>query len=439
MRKKRKAKELSSSRLARLLAILARRTTRRSSSFRKSMTPFLASFPTAIPARGTRDQAHLALMDAELQRALVDYEESQTHPLGSEPRNQLLDQARESFQGVYNRYRTQLAGFFAHMWEGKCFEEKGELGAAMGVYNELMEHPDPALAPLKRKVMYFQIIVDGKRGDHLLAADRAVAWLQQFPNAAGTDEGIGVRFELSKNLLLQAEKSSGDDKLQMTNQALDLLTDVVRYYSPFKPQAIELLKKYRPAAALNANAISNLSYQDAFDQAQAAIATREWDRASALLQQAVQRADPAKDPERANEARYLLAYCEFEAGRFYESAVLAEHLARRYPKSGQSAQATEIGMAAWTNAYNTLGGVDRQSDLENLVDLARYTTETFSGHGARRRLAGRAGRDRTWPGPVSGRRHGLRRSQGGIAPLPRFPGQSRRCALAARAASQESG
>lgn len=344
---------------------------------KKAYDAFPRFIPEGDPRRADRDRVHVALMDAELQRALVDYEEAQTHAAGSGQRNQLLDQARTTFQGVYNRYRTQLAGFFAHMWEAKCYEEKGELGPAMGIYKELMEHPDPALAPLKRKVMYFQIIVDGKRGDHALAVDRAAAWLQQFPGSVRSDEGIGVRFELAKNLLAQVPKLPNNDREAATRRATDLLAEVVRYYSPFKPEAIELLRKYRPSAALNANATASLSFDDAYAQAESAISTRDWERASALLQQAVRRADPKRDAERANRARYLMAYAKYEAGRFFESAVLAEHLARRYPTGGLSPRAAEVAMAAWTQAYNAPGQPDRGSDLEHLVDIARYTATTW--------------------------------------------------------------
>ena len=63
--------------------------------------------------------------------------------------------------------------------------------------------------------------------------------------------------------------------------------------------------------------------------------------------------------------------------QFYEANVLAEHLARRYPRGGLSPKAVEIGMQALAEAYNTYTEVDRGADLENLINLAKYTTATW--------------------------------------------------------------
>ena len=333
--------------------------------------------PENDPRRAERDRAHVALTDAELQRALVDYEDAQTYPLNTDERNQRLDIARTKFQDVYNSYRTQVAGIYAHIMEGKCYEERGELGPAQAIYNELLEHRDPALRPLQRKVAYFRIIVNNKRGEHALAVDRAAEWLQGFPEAARTEEGKGVRFELAKAILAQLPSLSDADKQVAIRRATDLLSEVVRDVAPYKAEAVELLKKYRPAAALRTSQIANLSYDDAYNQAESAVSTHEWDRAIELLRHAVRKADPRKDIDKANRARYLMAYCFYEAKRYYEAAILANHLARHYPQGGLSAKAAEIAMTALTDAYNTYTITDRTNELNRLIDLAQYVAETW--------------------------------------------------------------
>lgn len=356
-------------------------------AFDKAIEPLKKSFesyPKFLaeddPRRADRDQSHVALMDAELQRALVDYDDAQTLPADNPDRTKLLDTAQLAFHEVYTRYRTQLAGFFAHMWEAKCLEEKGDLGPAMAIYNELMEHRDPALRPLQRKVAYFRVIVHGKREEYALAADRAAAWMSAYPDAARTTEGVGVRFLLAKYILAQLPKLTSDnDRQAATRRATDLLVDVVRYYSPFKSEAIELLKKYRPSAASSATAIANLSYDDAISQAEAALSTEEYDRAIALLKQAGRGVDARVDSEKANRARYYLAYASYAAKRYYEAAAVAEFLARRYPSWGLSPKAAEIGQAAWSAAYTlaNAGGARSTVELNYLTDLAEYTARTW--------------------------------------------------------------
>ena len=92
---------------------------------------------------------------------------------------------------------------------------------------------------------------------------------------------------------------------------------------------------------------------------------------------AIRKADPAKNIEKANLARYNLAFCYYMNNQFYEADVLAEHFARRYPQGGLSAKSTEIGMQSWADAYNTYTEIDRKSDLNHLIDLANYTAETW--------------------------------------------------------------
>ncbi len=344
---------------------------------RKTYESFDRFITDEDPKRIDRDAAHEALLDAELQRALVDYEDAQTYPEGDAKRGEMLETARNRFKTLYDNYRGWIAGFFAHMWEGKCYEEQGKLGEAMGIYNELMDQPARELAPLKRKVAYFQVIIDGKRGEHALAVDRAAAWLNAYPNAVRTDEGTGVRFELARNLLAQLPERSPREKEAYIRQAVELLSEVVRYYSPFKPEAVELLKKYKPSVAMAANELAKLSFDDAYSQAESAVSTNDWERAIALLRQAIRKAEPAREPDKANRARYLMAYACYMDKRYYEAAVLADHLARHYPQGGLSARSTEIGLAALTMAYNTYNQIDRTADLERLIDLARYTAKTW--------------------------------------------------------------
>ncbi|MEJ7640527.1 MAG: hypothetical protein WKF75_21795, partial [Singulisphaera sp.] len=243
-----------------------------------------------------------------------------------------------------------------------------------------MEHDDPRLKSLQRHVGFFRIIVLGKRKEHPLAADEAARWLQANPAVSirRSREGLGVQLELARNILAQLpEIARQSDREAAVRRATDILGEVVRYPSPFKADALALLKVHKPRAAVNAAAVERLSYEEAISQSDQAMAAHEWDRAIALLRVAVRRADPSRDPDKANLARYNMAFCCYMDKRYYEAAVLAEHLARRYPRGGLSAKATEIGMASLADAYNLYVEVDRSSDLNHLITLASYTVETW--------------------------------------------------------------
>lgn len=336
--------------------------------------------PDGDPRKEQKERNHTSLIQAQLQKAVVDYEQGETYPVGSKERADLMSKGLVQFEDLYKRYRTTLGGLSARMWQGKCYEEQGEFGKAMGIYNELMEHGDPRLRPLQRYVGYFRIIVLGKRKEYALAADEAVRWLQanNTPEVLRSKEGLGVQFELAKNLIAQLPSASSDqERIAATKKATDVLGTVVRYSSPFKAEAIGFLKKYKPSAAANATDVAKLNYEDAVSMGEQAIAGHEFERAIPMFRQAIRRAEAVKDVDKVNYARYNLAFCYYMEKRFYEAVAIADHLTHRYPQGGLSAKAAEIGMASLAEAYNTYTQVDRGGDLNNLIELAKYMVEVY--------------------------------------------------------------
>ncbi len=323
-------------------------------------------------------------MDARLQRTVVDYEDAQSWPLGSKERNDLLDKAIAAFEIVYKDYRSQLAGLSARMLQGKCYEEKGELGPAMGIYNELFAQPmnDPIYNEMRRRIGFFRIIVDNKRKEYALAVDEAARWLQDNPRYLSSESGLGVQLELARALKAQLDELNEKDQKEAARKALARLDEVVRYFSPYKAEALVLRKeirdKFKIGGDVDDRQIAAMTYDEAMAQADSAMSTHEWDRAIKLFQQAIKRADPAREPAKANKARYFLAYCEYSAQRYYSAAAICDHLVRRYPQDEWSLKAVDIGIAALTMAYNTYVEIDRTSDLDRLIDLASFAAETWS-------------------------------------------------------------
>jgi tetratricopeptide (TPR) repeat protein len=344
----------------------------------------LKTFPNFLektdPRFAERQEVIDSHLNAQLQKGVTDYELGETYPAGSKERTDALKTAGELFENLYKNNREQYAGIAAQMFQAKCFEEQGNVDAAVGIYKQLLEHTDPRLRVLQRNVGYFYIVALGKRKQYPLAADEAGRWLAKYSGRDDrrTREGLGVMLEFAKNIDAQmAEISSNSEKTAATRKIVDTLVQVVRYPSQFKNEAIALLKKYRPASALRAEDIARLAYPELMEKGEDAIASRDWDRAALILKLAVQKADPNRDIDKANLARYELAFCYFMSNKSYEAAVLSEHLARRYPRGGSSAKAGEIGMQALADAYSSFKDIDRASDLNALVDLARYIAETW--------------------------------------------------------------
>ena len=333
------------------------------------------------PRVNERDAIYATLLDAMLQQGVADYQLADSFPAGSPERAKSLEVALEKFDSLYKGHREQWAGLAAQMWKAKCYEERGDkdIGAAIAIYKELLGHTEPRLRELQRHVGYFYIVALGKRKQYPLAADEASRWLATFNRREErrSAPGLGVQLELAKNIDAQMPEIAANERPKAIDKIVESASQVVRYASPYKKEALALLKKYRPSIAIKAEEIARLSYEDAVAKAADAIGTHEWDRAIVLLQAAIRKADAARNLDKANQSRYELALCDYMTKRYYEAYVLADHLARRYPQGGLSPKATEIGMQSLAEAYTNFAEIDRLSDLDRLVDLATYTAETW--------------------------------------------------------------
>lgn len=355
-------------------------------AYAKAIEPLSAAYkkfsgfiPEGDPRRAERDEIYAALLDATLQKGVADYELAQTYPAGSPERKKTIKEALDQFDALYKNYRSQLAGMFGQMWQAKCYEEQGNVGAAIGIYKQLLEHSDPQLRSLQRSAGYFYIVALGKRKEYALAADQCTRWLETYKlrEDRRSRDGLGVLFEMAKDVDAQVPGLSSAEQRRAARTIVDAVTQVVRFASPFKNESLALLKKYKPSSAMKAEEVARLTYQDTISRAEEALAAHEWERAIGLFKAAISKADPRREIDNANYARYELAFAYYMNKQFYEADVLAEHLARRYPQGGLSAKATQVAMQALADAYNTYTEIDRLSDIDRLLDLAKYTASTW--------------------------------------------------------------
>ena len=107
--------------------------------------------------------------------------------------------------------------------------------------------------------------------------------------------------------------------------------------------------------------------------------------------------------------------------QYYEANVLAEHLARRYPQGGLSPKATEIGMQALAEAYNTYTEIDRAERPRAADRPGQVHRRDLARSRARGRRPAEPRPDLPGPRPV---RPGDRRVRGGpraVAQVDRGP------------------
>ena len=200
-----------------------------------------------------------------------------------------LDEALDQFEDLYKNYREQMAGLTAQMWQAKCYEEQGQDRRRRSAStSSSWSTPTPGSGVLQRNVGYFYIVALAKRKQYALAADEADAWLEEVqpPRGAAIAGGPGraARAGQGHRRPDARDRPTPRRSRRPPGPIIDAVSQVVRYASPFKNEALALLKKYKPSAAMKAEEIARLTYQDAMDQADEAIASHEWDRAIVLLQ-----------------------------------------------------------------------------------------------------------------------------------------------------------
>lgn len=331
------------------------------------------------PRVAERSRIRNSMLDAQLKRGIALYEEALTFAPDAAERGPILDQAVGLFNLLEKDYRNTTAGMMAQMFRAKCFEEQGKIGEAIGVYRALLDQPDERLRDIKRNVHYFYIVALTKRKQFPLAADEAVKWLQTYDRREErrSIEGLGVYYELARCLDAQiTPETPKADKDQATKKIVEALSPVVRTPTRFKNDALALLKKYKPGAAIQAKEIARLSFDEASAQGEEAIASREWDRAVALLRSAVAKAGP-RQADRVDLVRYNLAYACYMNKWYPEAEVLAGHLARRRTRWEHAPPAAALALQSILDQYYAPQALDRAGDLERYIDLAKFTAETW--------------------------------------------------------------
>ncbi len=343
------------------------------------------AFPAFIPDTEKRNReakraAQIHWMQAQLHLGLVEYERAQTFDKGSEGFQKTLREAIGLFESVHERYRSWLAGLYARMWQGKCYEEMGELGKAEGFYKELLEHEDKdaVLQALQRQVQFFRIIVLNKRGDYLLAADAAKKWLQEHAAQRRSEMGLGVQFEQGRALIQQAiaKDENAPERARLLDQAMDALGQVARYETLYKQQAIVLEQKVRGLAG----AVGSPNFDRALALGEAAKDARNWPEAAKQYAAALAQAKPGADPEQLAYVRYVLGYARLQMRDFYEAAVLGEYVARRQPNTSVAAPAAGVALAGYAAAYNAWQTRHQEApafEEDRIIQLAEYVSGTW--------------------------------------------------------------
>jgi len=354
------------------------------------------------------------LITTSLSLGMCTYEEAQTYDPGSTEFKTLLNKAAEEFEKMHQKYRSQVGGLHARAWQGKCYEEQNDIQKAMGIYNELLEHPgeNSALSLLKTQVLYFKLISlnSPERHDHQLVVDLAEDWMKKHPNEQRTRLGLSIQWEQAK-----AFETLGDDPNLIKQeaerywrQAKNSATQIQRFPGEFKDVSGAMLQRVQiklGGKVKNPDTFS-LAYGQAHQAFNAAMAIKkeiddgvktkrpkeelaklETDRANELADAAVNYelalalARPTDDPAEISAARLQYAYVNFWQRKNYEAAILAGFVARtaKDEEGTVALDAAYMAMAAYVQAFNDFKApLDQKAgDMRLIVKAANLIAERW--------------------------------------------------------------
>lgn len=379
-------------------------------------------FETFIPAeeqerRDERDKALQRYIQAQIDLARCTYQRAQSFPDASEFRTKTLIEASEEFREIHERYRTYFSGLYARLYQGKCYEEQDDIRKALGLYNEVLEHPasrqNTALLQLQDTALRFRLIClnHPQRKDYQLVIDEATAWKRDSGNRVNTQNGLGILYELARAYEFLADERTTEQAMKDNNlkQGLALARQINRFPGELKGISASMIqrlmvkmdrdpsdpKDFDTAYGLANTFLDEIAQKkadleaaqatgdkkkiaDAADAVQASAS-----EASRLYSLALRLATPLTDPNLVNFARYRLAYAYLLEGKYLESAVMGSYIANNFwdLDKATASEAAYLALAGLDREYFASPKGQRSFELQQVEQLANRIIKDFPDDG----------------------------------------------------------
>ncbi|MAT15186.1 MAG: hypothetical protein CMJ46_07955 [Planctomyces sp.] len=356
-----------------------------------------------------KKQLEQSIINSRLELAKCTYEEAQSYPENSPEFREHLSRAIDEFELLHFEFRSQTGGHYARLWQGKCYEELGELTKALGIYAEIMAQPQssPAVERLQDLAEEFRLIClnHSKQAQYELVIEEANYWLNQNRKRRYSTAGIGILWQRAvayeKLALNQPEGSSRRNNLR---QALNDAEEVQRYPGRNKGKATQLAR--RLSQQLRGEESAPEDFASALDQAQQLMnqlqdIKADWDaaraenaanlneqqaiyedhlaRTRAALEAAENLRDNSAEPAKLAQLFYYRAFIDYLTRNSYAAAVRAEYVAHRFaPVDSEMAQrAALLATASFSQALSSSTGAARAANIRMMEKAANYALKVW--------------------------------------------------------------
>jgi hypothetical protein len=383
----------------------------------KDLDAQLQKMPKLIPAEQTELAAKKRQLAGELAQtrmmhAAVDYELAKSHEPNSADFKKHLKAATKAYSAIHEAYRTRAAGLWARLWEGRCHQDLGEITQALGCYGDLMDLP---LTPETRAVrtkstraaMTCWTMDSQKRYDE--AIERGTRWERDSGGNETDADALAIRYLMALACQAQSKALPARDpnRKKLAGSARQYVLAVADHPGEYQRPAKMLLVTMRGDKESKDGRDPKATFADMYDAGkqalermeEAALASRlaeeKGEKASLpalakqrqenklvareLLSQAVNLSDSKTNLEDLNSARYYLCFLAWDAGDYYDAAVLGEFLASRYADSPRGKQGAQIALAAYVRLFADPKSTEKEFSAAQIARMADLIFQKWPG------------------------------------------------------------
>jgi len=360
--------------------------------------------PEQSELKEQRDQLSGDLARLRLLGASIEYELATTWASGQLESKKHLQAAAQGFSAVHKSYRTGSAGLLARLWEGRCYQELGETKQAIGCFKELMDQPatQAEVRTIKTKATRHALECWSKEIEkrHPDMIERGEQWAKEIGARQSDADALAIQYYTGAACHTQSKVLPPQDpqRKKLEGAARQRLVFVADHPGDFQRPARVMLASLDPAKSIKRATSSSKTFAEALEKATQALAImqeasaalkappkdadakamadyqQQKDDQTALalaeLQSALRLADAKTPVADLNFARYYLCHLAWEAGEYYDAAVLGQYLAERFPDSVPGKRGARLALAAWVRIYSDIKDGDKAYEAARVEQMA---------------------------------------------------------------------
>ncbi len=373
-----------------------------------------------------RKQLRADFLQTELLAAAIREEVADILPAGSSEQNKYLIEAADMYDGIYKDYRTRLAGRYARMYQGRCYQRLGRNKEALGYFGELLDQPNEpeALMLLKAKtlVMAMEAWLSPGQRKYMEAIKQATRWLDETPAEKEREAAwIAIRFHLARALKMQADDAKNSQPVDraLIKQSLEAAKRELRLVASESGEQQEAAQQLLTQLG-GPNVVQEDAEPDSFMAAQAVgkealdaigpatkqiqtiqvqlAAQQDAEKKEALDTQllaaeeqlagvqndaihyyrlALELADEQTPQSNVNLVQYFLCYVHFIKQDYFDAALVGDFVARRYPDSPGARQCAKIALACYLKLSEQNEEADKTFEIQRLDSVGKYIADTW--------------------------------------------------------------